>query len=505
VQARFRRGAFEGAMLGDWFDGESRNLLNGLPFQFTTGVAQASFGGRHVLGTRAVMGWGTELRRSTYDLSLAEDGEVRRQAAVFSELDLELLPRLWLTAAGRVDHVEETVGTVFSPRAALRIKPTPDQTLRVAWGEAFRAPSVIESDLAVSRVPLERIDWREIDEEIVGFPFFTLMAEGVCSLRPDHCGAPPGEIPTYTAVVDARGSRELRAEVTESVELGYVGRFGPFDLSAAVYRSRSDGGIAFDAASFYGMGPDGLPATADDVVLPQDPDGDGIEEAPAVDVCPFGLDLFPPFDELCPLGPVPYNTALSILLDGRIPALAVYETMPVEEENRGAELGFAWHGRSGLSVALNYSWQDDPRTDGAAMAERRETFLREVSQGVDLDGDGVVADTSEFVNVPAENRISVSVDLDRRHFFGAVSLDRVDETFWQDVGVTPEFWGDADGYSLVGLRAGWRWPAHGVELTGQVTNLLDDDIQQHIFGDVIGRRATVGLTWTSVPQTKESR
>ncbi len=492
LQARYRQGLYEGQVDVTHFDGDAINLINGLPFAFTSTTANGSFRGQHVLGDRGVLGFGAEAGRSDYDLSIAPDADHRTRGALFAEVDYRLASRWWALAGGRVDHIREIVGSVFSPRAALRFKPTPDQTIRLAWGEAFRAPSVIETDLLVPSIPVAILDWEELDEEVVGFPFFDPLAQVVCSMEPDNCGAPPGEAPDYIAVTRAEGNRDLDEETTSSVELGYAARLGAFELAATVYRTRSERGIDFPLLASYGNGPDGLPGTVDDIVLPTDPDGDGIDEAPPTDVCPY-LSAIPPFNELCLQGPIAYNHALSILLDGQVPSLFRYENSATARD-RGIELGTTWFAPAGVTLSCNYTWQDDPVADGVPMRERIETVRQEIESDMDIDGDGEIGNTRSWVNIPAEHRVSLSAQIERPRWFAGVSWDWVDETFWQDV-LTSDFWGWVPSYSLVGLRAGWRSDS-GFGVTGQVTNLLDEPIQQHILGDIIERRATLSVEWS---------
>lgn len=499
VQARFLKGPFEANFESTYFDGNADNLINGIPFAFTSGSSRARFQGRHVFGKQFVMGWGGELDRTVYDLSIAPDARKRTHAGLFAEANLLLTEKWRILAAARGDYNHETVGTVFSPRVSLQFKPRSDQTLRLAFGQAFRAPSVIETDLFVPVIPVAIIDWSRIDEEEVDpilfpFGFFEPLAQIVCSGQPDNCGVSPGEAPDYTAVTAALGNRDLQEETTRSIELGYAAQLGEFGISATVYRTRTKGGIAFEPQSFYGFGPDAQPGTADDIILPADPDGDGIAEAPAVDICSL-LETLPPFVTLCPLGPVTYNEGLSLLLDGAVPSLFQYENGG-EADNMGFELGLDWSGSKGLGVTLNYSWQDDPVSDGIAMSQRIATVVAENDADTDLNGDGNVADTRSFVNVPAEHRLSFSLRLDRPRWFAGVSADYVDRTFWQDV-LTSDFWGYVPDYTLVGLRGGLRWPGRGLQLTGQVTNLLDDPIRQHVFADIIDRRVSLslGLGW----------
>lgn len=478
------------------FNGSAVNLINALPFDFSSGSTQATVHGSIPIANRGVVGWGGEAQLSAYDLSIAPNGTRRTQAGAYADADIDITPKWGIVPGARLDYFKETVGTVFSPRLALRFKPVPDQTLRLAAGRAYRAPSVIESDLLVSSIPVAVLNWHDIDATLdpATFPngFFVPLAQGVCSTRPDNCGAPPGEVPDYIAVTSAQGSRDLHEERTTSVELGWAGRFRGFEVSATVYRNWTKGGIDFPVKAYYGMGPDRLPGTADDIVLPSDPNHDGIEEAPPVDLCPYGIDSFTLFAPLCadpnrPDPKVPYNLALSVFLDGKIPALFQYQNTGTVR-NDGLELGLSWAGRNGVSAALNYSWQSDPVSSGMRMSDRIDVARQEHAAGL-------TPDTTDFVNIPARHRVSLSGQIDRPRWFASGSWDYISGTFWQDV-LTPDFWGFVDGYNLVGVKGGWRWPRQGLELSAQATNLLNSSIQQHIYGDLIERRVTVGLSYT---------
>jgi len=502
ASARWQHGLMEAQANVNLFSGDAVNLINGLPFVFASGSTQAVLHGSIPVAARGVVGWGGSAELSTYDLSIAPDGTHRTKLGVYGDADFDIVPTFGVVAGARLDYFKETVGTVVSPRLALRWKPRPDQTVRVAWGKGYRSPSVVETDLQVPSIPVALLNWHDIDQQLIDqgvidpkqFPdgLFELMALGVCGTRPDNCGAPPGEAPTYVAVTAAKGSRQLDAETTTSIELGWAGRFRGFEASATVYRTWTKGGIDFPVQSYYGLGPDRLPGTADDVVLPSDPNHDGIEEAPPVDLCPFGIGQLAEFAPLCddpnrPDPKVPYNLALSVLLDGRIPSLFAYQNTGTVR-NDGVELGLSWAGRRGLRGALNYSWQSDPLSAGIRMSDRIDTARQEHAVGI-------TPDTSEFVNIPARHRVSGSLGLDRPRWSASASWDYISGTFWQDV-LTSDYWGFVSGYNLVGVRGAWRWPRQGLELTAQLTNLLNEPIQQHIYGDVLERRATVGLSYS---------
>jgi len=508
VQARWRNGPLEAHIEYNLFDGAGKNLINAIDFGFRSERAVATFSGKALLGQRVVLGYGADLSHTSYELSIAPGADVRNVASVFGETDVQLNERWWLTTGARLDYFNETIGSVVSPRIALRFKPDARNAVRLAWGRAFRSPSVLEEFLSVPAIPVAMIDWAEIDQQLFDdgtldpnlFPdgFFELMSVNVCQAVPDNCGVAPGESPIYVATTAAMGSTDLVEERTTSFEVGWTARLRHLEFSASAYTTESEDGIDFPQISTYGVGPDGIPITADDIVLPADPDMDGIEEAPAIDVCPFGISLFQQFQQPCMQGPVTYPEVLSVFLDGLIPSLFQYRNGS-NAENRGLEIGTAWHGNAGWSVSLNYSWQDTPLSGGVAMDDKLQLAIDEDAAALDLNGDGLIADTSNFINIPPRHRISLSGQIDRERWFAGVTADYVDKSFWQDV-LTSDFWGWVPDYTLVGIRGGYRWPGRGIAVTGQVTNALGDELQQHIFGDRIGRRVTVGMRYSWAPE-----
>ena len=52
-----------------------------------------------------------------------------------------------LVAGARVDKFTSIESAVFSPRIALVMKPAVDQSVRVSYNRAFRAPSMINNNL----------------------------------------------------------------------------------------------------------------------------------------------------------------------------------------------------------------------------------------------------------------------------------------------------------------------------------------------------------------------
>ena len=70
------------------------------------------------------------------------------------------------------------------------------------------------------------------------------------------------------------------------------------------------------------------------------------------------------------------------------------------------------------------------------------------------------------------------------------SVSMATAAFWSDV-LTPAFHGYTDGYTLVNGSFGVRWNNGAVTTLLKVTNLFNQSIQQHIFGEIL-RRTVVG-------------
>lgn len=92
-----------------------------------------------------------------------------------------------------------------------------------------------------------------------------------------------------------------------------------------------------------------------------------------------------------------------------------------------------------------------------------------------------------YLGVPPLNRVNLGMNLNGTRFLGNFSLNYTDTAFWTDTR-DPTFYGYTKAFTLVNCSFGVRW-AEGKVLTSiRAINLLNDDIQQHIFGDILKRR-----------------
>ncbi len=130
---------------------------------------------------------------------------------------------------------------------------------------------------------------------------------------------------------------------------------------------------------------------------------------------------------------------------------------------KGLELSLDQRFEKGVSAYVNYSWQGDPEVLSSATPYP----------------------ATELV-LPPTNRFNVGVNYDGPRFLGAASVNYSDKAFWTDVLSAP-FHGYTDAYTLVNVSFGMKLMQGKVVPFVKINNLLNDDIQQHVFGDIIKR------------------
>ena len=151
-------------------------------------------------------------------------------------------------------------------------------------------------------------------------------------------------------------------------------------------------------------------------------------------------------------------------LDGIPSELVTANLGPVR--NRGFELSLSHRFEGGVTTFANYSWQDDPEP---------------------LEPDsGTPPYPAGALNVPSHNRFNLGLTLDRSRFQGGVTLNYMSEAFWADV-LGPPFWGPTPAHTLLGASVGVRFVGSRLVLMLKGTNLLDEDVQYHVFGDIAKR------------------
>jgi outer membrane receptor protein involved in Fe transport len=128
---------------------------------------------------------------------------------------------------------------------------------------------------------------------------------------------------------------------------------------------------------------------------------------------------------------------------------------------RGLELGADVSVTPTVGAFVNYSWQDEPDPDNPA-------------------------DAAEL-NIPPQHRVNAGVTFNAERFLGNLSVSYNDEAFWQDV-LDSRYHGTTDAYTLVNAGFGVKWADDRIRTTLKIVNLANEDVQQHVFGDILKRQ-----------------
>ncbi len=183
-----------------------------------------------------------------------------------------------------------------------------------------------------------------------------------------------------------------------------------------------------------------------------------------------GIDFFnsefydsfnpPPGWPLPPFIPTPFGL-LPTVPENTFPSAFTYRNIG-EQINEGFELSFDYRPNTEWRVGINYSFQDQPEATGIDISE---------------------------INSPPENRFNFSLAYNGEKFYADLNVNFVDDARWTDV-LDSRFHGTTDDYTMTNLSVGVRLRDDKVTLAVISTNIFDDDILQHVFGDIISRKVT---------------
>jgi outer membrane receptor protein involved in Fe transport len=249
-------------------------------------------------------------------------------------------------------------------------------------------------------------------------------------------------VPTpFPLVVNAVGSRlpigttprnELTEESLTAYEVAYTGTFQRTTVGVAFYVNDLDNSINFVQ----------LPNNADPYTAANPPPG-------------------------WPLPPV----VLSLLAQRGIflprTAFTYLNLGPIRQ--KGVEFSVDQRFNKAVSAFANYSWQGDP------------TVLSSPNPY-----------PSDEIALPPTNRFNAGVNVDARRILGSLSVNYSDKAFWSDV-LSSAFHGYSDAYTMVNGSIGAKWVNGRYTTLLKATNLFNEDIQQHVFGDILKRSVVAEL------------
>jgi outer membrane receptor protein involved in Fe transport len=133
---------------------------------------------------------------------------------------------------------------------------------------------------------------------------------------------------------------------------------------------------------------------------------------------------------------------------------------------KGVELSADHRIAPSLSTFVNYSWQGEP----TPLPDPHPFPTQELE-------------------LPPTHRFNVGFNLNGSRLLGSASINYSSRAFWADVLSSP-FHGFSDPYTLVNGSFGVKWADRKVTTLIKVTNLFNQDVQQHIFGDILKRSGT---------------
>ncbi len=231
---------------------------------------------------------------------------------------------------------------------------------------------------------------------------------------------------TQLVVTDALGNPQLGEEQLDAFEIGYVGTFGKTTFTASVYRNELSDNTDFFASENY---------------------------------TPFNVPAgWPRF--LIPLGPtIPAGAPLFSAELAAAPRTFTYRNVG-ETINEGIELSLQVRPKADWIVDVNYSYQETPEVTG-------------IPEG--------------SFNIPPESRFNLGVSYNGERFYANGNVNAADDAFWTDV-LDSRFFGTTDSYTMFNLGFGFHF-LDGRGTFGIIgSNIFDEDVQQHVFGDIISRK-----------------
>jgi outer membrane receptor protein involved in Fe transport len=242
---------------------------------------------------------------------------------------------------------------------------------------------------------------------------------------------PPLAGQTFLVPTEALGNPALSEEHIDAFEVSYTGNLRDRALvSAAVYATWWDDQILFTQTGEYG---------------------------------PFG----PPAG--WPLPPIVWA---GLYQQGiRFPSEFTYLNLGTVKD-KGLELGIEGRVTDEVGAFVNYAFRAEPEPEFP----------------------GLTADEARGeVNLPAQHGLNAGVSYVSPTWYGTFNINYSSEAFWQDV-LDARFHGSTDGFALVNLTVGYHFQNGRYSAALKINNLANQEVQQHVFGDVLKRQVSGELT-----------
>ena len=443
----YRRDDFRFQFFSNILDGDAPNLLladpaTGRPVQlgFKTRTFDVEVGNSTFVGERNLLTYGGNVRRNVFDITISPMADDRLELGAYLQDEI-FFEHVRLVLGGRVDKFGNLSTPAFSPRLSVMFKPGVDHSVTVSYNRAFRSPSIVENFLDMSIIqPVDLSGlaaFRPLLSALLPPGLPAPVAQGALmqlEQQLDQTTSQPFPLVTRAVGSDVPIGTLQRTGITEesltAYELSYTGTIGSTTAGTAVYLYRRD-----DPLTFIELPPDADPYTAEN----------------------------PPPGWVLP----PQVLSFMALAGYVLPRTALTYSNLGPTRHVGAELWLDQRISRSTSAWFNYSWQAEPEI---------------------LDSDNPFL--PEELSLPPTHRVNVGASLNGPRFIGNASVSMATDAFWSDV-LTPAFHGYSSGYAMVNGSFGVRWNNGAVTTLLKVTNLFNQNIQQHIFGDIL-RRTVVG-------------
>jgi outer membrane receptor protein involved in Fe transport len=130
---------------------------------------------------------------------------------------------------------------------------------------------------------------------------------------------------------------------------------------------------------------------------------------------------------------------------------------------KGIELGIEGLVTDTWTAFVNYSYQPEPEPEDFDISE---------------------------LNLPSQHHFNIGAGYNGPRWLGNVGVSYQSSAFWQDV-LDSRFHGPTEGFTMSSATVGYKWRGDRLVTSLKITNLFDEEILQHVFGDVT-RRQIVG-------------
>jgi iron complex outermembrane receptor protein len=408
-KATYSRKAFRLQSFMNVLDGEATNVVAVTPTGAPLGLTFApktfdvEVGDTRLVAERHAITYGGNIRANRFELSIAPAENSRTEGGAYIQDDFMISKYLRVSAGVRVDKFSNIEKAVASPRVAVVIKPTEDQSIRVSYNRAFRAPSMVNNNL---------------DTTIA-----TPLPLGL--INPGYGSA------IYLVPTRAVGNPDLTEESNDAYEIAYTGHLDRRTLlSVAGFYTQYKDGIYFTETGVWTTAPPGFP----------------------------GLGPFTP-DQIW----------AGLFASGvRFPSGYTYSNLGTVI-SKGFELGIDRELTDTISGFVNYTFQADPIPTFPGLTP--EQALKEI-------------------NIPSQHQFNVGMSFVTNRAFGAFTVTHASSAFWQDV-LDSRYHGSTAPYTSVNMSLGVKMHDGRYSLAIKITNLGNQQIQQHIFGDIL-KRSVVG-------------